>query len=128
MLYRSILMIAFLLSALFSLAQDDNFLQFKILSRIGNEPIMSASLRVEDSIAHRLYQNFSDSNGLVRFNLSWLISDSAYVSLGVAMDTILVFKIYKQLKYGYEMKLYIDTEAIKWKNELMRNGKRKKRS
>lgn len=117
---------AILLIGQYCQAQDNNFLQFRILSRGNGLPIMAASLRIEDSIAYRFYQDFSDSNGIIRFNLSWLKSDSAFLSVRVATDTLTVFKIYKKRKYDYEINLYVDTEAIRKRNSIV-GGKRYKR-
>lgn len=87
---------------------------------------MAASLRVNDSIGQRFFQNFSDSNGIVNFSLLWLKSDSAFLSLRVATDTLTTFTVYKSKTYGYEIVYYVDTEAIKKRNEAMRGRKKRK--
>ncbi len=108
--------------------QESNFLRFKIVAMTSGEPIIAASLTVYDSGAKKSYQNFSDSNGIIQFPLKWLSSDSAKVTLRVAMDTLTTFPIYKNRLYNYEMTFYVDTEAIKRKNEIMKNeGRRKKK-
>jgi hypothetical protein len=114
------------LSCNYCFGQSSNTLSFKTLARGSNQPIMAASLVVYDSINMRSYRNFSDSTGIIQFDLSWLKGDSAFVSLRVATDTLTTFTIYKHKTYSLQMVYYVDTEAIKKKNEIFRKHKRRK--
>lgn len=123
---KDILIASLLLVNFSSISQESNYLTFKIMSLGKHKPIMAATLSVQDSILNLSYQNFTDRNGFVCFDVSILKSDSSFLSVRVAMDTLITMKIYKNKVYNYEIKLFVDTEAIKKKNEEMQIKRRKK--
>jgi hypothetical protein len=119
-------LVIFFLSYNCCFGQRSNALSFKVLARSNHQPVMSASLIVNDSIHNRSFQNFSDSTGVIHFHLSWLKGDSAFISLRVATDTLTTFTIYRDKIYDFQMVYYVDTEGIKKKNESLKGYKRRK--
>jgi hypothetical protein len=117
----------FLLISNFCWAQDTNILNLKVLVRKTHKPIAASVLFVYESENERFQHNLSDSNGIIQFNLAWLREDSAFLSLVVAMDTVSNFYVYKNKFYGYEITYYIDTEAIKRRNEALQGRRKRKK-
>jgi hypothetical protein len=107
------------------IAQEDNYLKFRVINIRNKEPLSAVYWTVVDSV--KKIKTMSPVGNLVAFNLSLLKSDSAYLTLRFAADTIATFKVYRNRIYRYEMVFYVNPECSLKKYSFIRSKKRKYR-
>ena len=95
-------------------SQKENILSFRLLTRRNHEAIVefTGRLKVSEFTGDLYHLAFTDSQGVIKFNVEELKRDSGKLYLIVAIDTLMTFTVYKAIKYGYEITIYVDNEAI----------------
>lgn len=107
-------------------AQDTSRLEIKLLAMKTGKPVPVGWVYVTEADGTQHISDI-DKNGIVKFKPSRLKRDSGFLVVRVAMDTLTSFTVYRNKPYDLKITLYADTEAIRRRNDAMKNRETKPR-